>query len=156
MALKEAVETKQGNLKEEIEALFGNFLERADKKIEEQREFEFQEDTRNEFEQEREESSAKRQKKASKPSSQASEGERPREIKKEMGINEEFELLGFISRSLEKMGWDKYFYDGIDFIHADMVSFAYNCPMVEVRAGHFVIKFDADTINVKIKMDMII
>lgn len=74
-----------------------------------------------------------------------------------MSIANDFELPKFISRPLELMGWAKHFYDGTDFIHPNMVRFAYKFQMAEVvdelRAGHYVIKFDVDTINTELGLD---
>lgn len=52
-----------------------------------------------------------------------SEGERLREIREEMRIDNDFELLRFMYLPLQMMGWRSYFMDGTELIHREMVRF---------------------------------
>lgn len=75
-----------------------------------------------------------------------------------MEIANDFELLEFIYRSLQTMGWSSYFMDDTEFIHPEMVRFAYSFPIDEDKdeliAGLYVVKFDEATINEELGLEL--
>lgn len=102
--------------------------------------------------------SEKRQRRDHALHERASDGERLREMREELGIANDFELPGFIYRPLQTMAWGSYIMDDTKFIHQEMVRFAYSCSIDEdkdqLMAGPYIVRFDDATINEELGQEL--